>query len=81
MARAMLLLDYEGGSMGKQTESEKNEADEEVPMEPLTPQAPSKTSDSVKKKPFSSVGSDKNQRASEFDRPGASRSGRQSPHG
>ncbi|MCC2679453.1 MAG: hypothetical protein K0R29_2029 [Pseudobdellovibrio sp.] len=40
--------------MGKQTESEKNEADEEVPMEPLTPQAPSKPSDSVKKKPYSS---------------------------
>jgi len=39
--------------MGKQTEPEKNESDEEVPMDPLTPQAPPNPSDSVKKKPFS----------------------------
>jgi len=48
--------------MGKQTESEKNEADEEVPMEPLTPQPPAKPSDSVKKKPFSSAEPDKKQK-------------------
>ena len=45
--------------MGKQTEPEKNEADEEVPMDPLTPQAPAKPSDSVKKKPFSSQDQEK----------------------
>lgn len=40
--------------MGKQTEPQKNESDEEAPMDPLTPQAPPKPSDTVKKKPFTS---------------------------
>lgn len=67
--------------MGKQTDPGKNATDheDEVPMEPLMPQAPSKTSDTVKKKPFSSQDSDKHPK--DFEKPGSSRSYRQSPHG
>lgn len=53
--------------MGKQTESEKHDTDEEVPMEPLTPQSPGKPSDSVKKKPFSSAKTEESGRDSHRD--------------
>jgi hypothetical protein len=49
---------------------EKNEGEEDIPMDPLIPQAPKEKQDSIKKKPYSPEKTEEKKQRAEADRYG-----------